>query len=455
MGIAKKVSGDPYFNNVVLLMNMDNPLFPDIKGHPMTVQSGITYNTSTPKWGVGAMACAAGNTGVITPAAADIQLGLNDFTMECWFNQAVATGGFSNYQQLVGQQQYGTGSNSQFAFHIQNGQLRGQITVGGTSPVNILSSVAHSLNVWHHAAFTRQGNTYTLWLDGVSVGTASNSSTVDTSTRNIVVGADSAGQGAFNGSIDDLRITIGVARYTSPFAVPAGPFPTSLTGTDGDPYFNSVSLLMHMNGPNASTIFYDVKGQTITRTGTPTISNAQSKFNGTSGLFNGSTDYLVTPSNAGYGFGTGDFTMECFAYVNTAKSGTAIMDMRASGGGSGQVKPTIQFSTNTFTYFTNGTARISTASTITTGVWYHIAVSRVAGTTYMFLDGVLQGTYVDANNYGTTGDMVIAGVGDSRGLSSGLFPGYLAELRITKGVGRYTSNFSVPTAAYPDKIPNS
>jgi hypothetical protein len=207
-----------------------------------------------------------------------------------------------------------------------------------------------------------------------------------------------------------------------------------------------------MNGPAASTVFYDIKGQTITRNGSAQISSAQFKFNGTSGLFNGTADYLVTPSNAGYGFGTGDFTMECFAMATSAKSGTAIMDMRASGGGSGQVKPTIQFSTNTFTYFTNGTGRISTANTISTGVWYHIAVSRVAGTTYMFLDGVLVGTYVDANNYGSSGDLVIAGVGDSRGFSGGLFPGYLAELRITKGVGRYTSNFTPPTAPYPDKI---
>jgi hypothetical protein len=62
----------------------------------------------------------------------------------------------------------------------------------------------------------------------------------------------------------------------------------------------------------------------------------------------------------------------------------------------------------------------------------------------MFLNGALQGSYTDATNYLSTGTLWQIG-----GAGSPLI-GNLDDLRVTKGVGRYTTTFNVPIAEFPN-----
>ena len=167
---------------------------------------------------------------------------------------------------------------------------------------------------------------------------------------------------------------------------------------------------------------------------------------GGSGYFDGNLDYLTAPSNAAFGFGTGDFTIEAWVYL--AGSGTVngymICDLR--NGVSTEVRPSILVnSAGTLFYYTYAANRI-TGSTLPVAQWSHVAVSRVSGNTRMFLNGVQTGsTYADTTDYGSTARPVIGNVGDNPSGYNASWLGYISNFRILKGTGLYTTTFTPPS----------
>ena len=219
-----------------------------------------------------------------------------------------------------------------------------------------------------------------------------------------------------------------------------------------DEYYDNVSLLLYGNGTNGSTTITDnsPSPKTVTAVGNAQISTAQSKFGGASLALDGSGDYVTTASVAAFGFGTGDFTIEAWVRCTNLSGGTGgtmqIIDFRASG--IIELRPTLGINSNAFYYYANGGIRI-TSGTISANTWYHIAISRSGTSTKMFVDGTQAGsTYTDSNNYANSGPTIgeyLPGLGYA-------FQGYIDDLRITK-VARYTSNFTPPTASFPDLSP--
>ena len=101
-------------------------------------------------------------------------------------------------------------------------------------------------------------------------------------------------------------------------------------------------------------------------------------------------------------------------------------------------------------FLVNGANRIS-SSALSANTWYHLALSRVSGNTKMFLNGTQTGsTYADTNSYlvGAKGFNFGASTYDSS--PYWFMNGYMDDVRITKGIGRYSSNFTAPSAAFPD-----
>lgn len=77
------------------------------------------------------------------------------------------------------------------------------------------------------------------------------------------------------------------------------------------------------------------------------------------------------------------------------------------------------------------------------------AAARSAGTLRFFVDGVLDGSAALGRNFQAT---LVFGVGAQVASRNSVydFPGYIDEVRITKGVCRYTDNFAPPTGPFPD-----
>ncbi len=202
-------------------------------------------------------------------------------------------------------------------------------------------------------------------------------------------------------------------------------------------YDTYTKLMLHCDGADNSTVFTDEIGKTITVVGNAKISTAQSKFGGASAIFDGSGDYLTTPANADFAFGTGDYTVDMWAYIITWNDGACFCIVNNSGGFQlGRSGTTSDWGT-----CANAVAWKITASTLpSTGAWHHIAVSRSGGTERIFLDGVVVASGSNTYNYTCTGTFQV---------SYTTFHGYIDELRVSKGIARWTSNFTPPTGPYP------
>ena len=226
-----------------------------------------------------------------------------------------------------------------------------------------------------------------------------------------------------------------------------------------DPYIGNVSLLLHGDGTNGSTTIVDSSPspKTVTAVGDAQISTAQSKFGGSSLAFDGTNDYLIIPSNGAFNFGTGDFTIEAWIRLNALGSANSYPGALWIVGWGIQDSNTgfdfaIGSSALIFSLTNFATPTISAAHGLSVNTWYHIAGTRSGTTVRAFIDGqVLATATVSAALVASTNPTGIAvSAAEPTGSILGNFNGYIDELRITKGIARYTSNFTPPTAPFPD-----
>lgn len=230
-------------------------------------------------------------------------------------------------------------------------------------------------------------------------------------------------------------------------------------GGDTDPYFSNVSLLLHMDGTNGSTAFTDSSGTPKTPTvfGNAQISTAQSKFGGASGLFDGSGDYLQYAANAGFVLDSGDFTTE-IQYRPSSTTTDQVLLMQGqpsaiSGSGVGwflQYEGAQTGKPIRFAFFSGTTlTQIRSVNTISGSDFSAIAVTRQSTTYRLFINGNLEATLTTAAVPNNPGSAVL-NVGQYQASPTLNANGYMDELRITKGVARYTANYTPATAAFPN-----
>jgi hypothetical protein len=231
-------------------------------------------------------------------------------------------------------------------------------------------------------------------------------------------------------------------------------------GGPADANYSNVSLLLHMDGSNGSATFTDNSPNTLTLTayGGAQISTAQSKFGGASGLFDGNGDYVDVPADADLDLGTGNFTIEFWFYPRSNQSFASSTWRRViAHPASTNASNSLQVGHNAQRVFmVSGSSNSWEFSNfVNTGdlslnTWYHIAFTRSSSTLRCFLDGVQKqaATISDTYSRGGTEGLRIGNRGDLN--ASCYLDAYLDDLRITKGVARYTSNFTPPTAAFPD-----
>lgn len=229
------------------------------------------------------------------------------------------------------------------------------------------------------------------------------------------------------------------------------PFMSFGSNPNVDPYYSSVVLLCHFDGTNGSTTITDNSGspKTLTAQGNAALSTAQFVFGTASLLLDGTGDYVDTPDNTAFEFGAGDFTIELRVRFAATTDQVLISKWAALNNeylislASGDLR---------FTYTVDGTTNVDINRTWSpsTGVWYAVAVSRVGNLLYMYIDGVLQGSAESFNVtiFPGTAALYIGILGEP--LLAGL-NGYEDEMRITKGVGRYSSpSYTLATQAFPN-----
>lgn len=163
--------------------------------------------------------------------------------------------------------------------------------------------------------------------------------------------------------------------------------------------------------------------------------------------FDGSGDYLVSSPDPNLSFGTSDFTVEMWVYLNSGSAYQYVIGATANGGMQIGLNvpisgtPTIAVATANGSWILNFGASI----TIPSATWRHIAVTRSGSTNRAFINGVQLGSNItDSTNWTFPNNRLQ--VGATLGAES--FAGYIDDLRITKGIARYTANFTPPTTPF-------
>lgn len=227
-------------------------------------------------------------------------------------------------------------------------------------------------------------------------------------------------------------------------------------GAPTDPAWSTVVNLSHFDGSAGSSTFTNQSALASAFSQTPfsstdVLSTTQSVFGGAS-LRRGSSGGAVAAANtdSNYVFGTNEFTIEFRFRPDTVQTAN-IFDTRVSGGGSTAAPTIYTLSNGTIVYFHNGADRItSSTGVITATTWKAIAVSRVSGTTRLFVDGTQVGSnYSDSTNY-TSSTRPTCGSYTSSQINA-----YYDEVRISNGLlgsgaGRYASNYTPATSAFPN-----
>ncbi len=230
------------------------------------------------------------------------------------------------------------------------------------------------------------------------------------------------------------------------------------TGTTvGEVHFPKNILHLPFDGSNGATSTSDVSNQnnSVTVNGAQ-ISTAQSKFGGSSMLFDGSNDYLsVGGSEWNSNLNSGDFTVEFWIRFNTVGTAYIIENYNGSNGwgialwsGGGGTNYLDGFwHDGSWKYIQYGVGGSSQYTTPSADTWYHVAFVRDGNDWALYLNGTAEGTRTGLSGSITSSSNGSLDIG--RRFSDTYFvDGYIDDLRITKGLARYTSNFTPPTSAH-------
>jgi hypothetical protein len=259
-------------------------------------------------------------------------------------------------------------------------------------------------------------------------------------TRNIIrSGLTSSNDQPYTGYISGLRFVksdvYGVSNTS--ITIPTAPL-TNITDT---------KLLL--NFTNAAIIDNTAKN-VLETVGNAQISTSVSKFGGGSMSFDGSGDWLTGPNTPNLYIGSGNFTIEGWLYLNTTGSEKGIVS-QFNAGGSGPGWTLYIKSSNVLEFYGGvGTVTVTGTTTLSATTWTHFAVVRSGSTITIYVNGTAGGSATNSSfSDETSGLMYIGSRADNPSAKS--LNGYIDDLRITKGIARYTSNFTPQTSQWQDQ----
>jgi hypothetical protein len=184
----------------------------------------------------------------------------------------------------------------------------------------------------------------------------------------------------------------------------------------------------------------DIYAGAASVTGSPTVSTSGSG----SISFNGSTDYLSVASTTALAFGTNNFTIEFWAYLNTTSGAQIIYSSQTSG--SYTVAPDIYQQSGKLYVQVSSTNPINGTgpTTLVANRWYHIALVRSSGTSTLYVNGVSEASFADSNTYVIGANRPVIGV---YGYNPTVYylNGYVSNLRVVNGTALYTGAFTPST----------
>lgn len=447
---------DPYLGHVAFQQDFEvwgsDAYNVDDQDQTWTAEGGAAASTTEKKWGsqAGELNGTDASFQAVSPTTEAYDAGLMDFTLEFWVRPKDVT----DTQYLCDFY-----SIDDIGIFLSGSTLRFQIDKATSGDLYDGTTVA--ADTWYHVALTRKSGTFYGFVDGALIGS-------ETATVTDYQGTKYFGRRAgtaywFNGYFDDIRYTLGYCRYDAAFTVPDAPFPgfkrgdyavvslLHFDGTDGHKPLGTNAAADHIDEVAANNYRHaDTGGWTATVFDNTELDTSQKQF-GTSSLWcdpegaGGSTarKLQTTGDNVNQRLGTEDFTIECWARLYEAPDSFRMLfdwgNTKIYGAHNATGKVTYRDDqTGTDALYTDG-------PTLTTGQWYHIAFTRRDGTVYGFVDGTMYASDTGGAVHDDTEPTKYISQYNNTGYP---WYGWIDEFRVTKGLARYTENFTPPTEAF-------
>ncbi len=216
------MAGDANYASVSLLLHCDgsngSTTFTDSSPTPKVVTAVGNAKISTAQSKFGTASCALDVSGdyLTIPHNAAFSIQGGDFTIEMWVRRAAS--GVSHYLMSKRSPTLTDG----WEWRINATNFMQFFHTGGSS---VIGDVSVPSGAWCHIAVCRSGSSLTMWIDGAAAGAGTVSSGTENTDTTIKLGCDNVGSTGFNGYIDDIRITKGIARYTTSFTPAGSEFP--------------------------------------------------------------------------------------------------------------------------------------------------------------------------------------------------------------------------------------
>lgn len=234
---------------------------------------------------------------------------------------------------------------------------------------------------------------------------------------------------------------------------------TDGSGGVGDPSWSNVVLLCHMNGANNSTSIVDssLSNKTISVFGDAKLTTSDFKFSPSSLILDGAGDYVSLASNSDFDLGD-TYTVEFWIKPTSIATNFGIINRgfyRTTVGIWDGFAFSARWIGNSFGRFyfyattSSNQQYVDVNNCFQANTWTHCAIVRQGTVGKVYINGVLSGTKTGLNTPGSSTEPLKIGIWDH---SAGIeyFNGLLDEIRITKGVARYTSDFTPSNAPFPD-----
>ena len=440
--------------NTVALINNTNAAIQDRTGRNVLETVGNARTVPESPYKVNQTVYFNGSSYLNMGSSNDNTIGTQACMVEAWvYPTAAAAGYLVCSHQIGGMFYFARNANGTIGWALNHS--------GGASSTSsgVTSTGTAPLNTWTHIAAVRKANSteMRIYINGVLDVTGNMSGTNVGSyggAKPFYIGAGPDTGTKFTGYLNSVRYVLGDEVYTSNFTVPSAP-PDAITGTR--------FLVAHTRS------FVDGSGNFVpSLVGTPQIKSSEisggpfieTQASNATMAFDGTTSNLLSPYTDLYSFGTGDFTVEgWFYFSNTSTNTRRLVGLGDGANGSGPIYSAWElqylgsegsnqisfqrYNGTLYTYVTSG-------ATITQNTWQHIAVSKGSGTLRIFVNGVAYYSAANSIDYSAINTnplrVALAYYGPVAGYGGPRYwNGYIDDLRITKGVARYTANFTPPT----------
>lgn len=419
-------------------------------GRLVTTYGNAKILTNESKFGSNS-AYFGGSSGYLTsPDSDDWNVGNGAFTLDFWVRASNVTGFRALFNKRTD-----AGSYNYIVIAVYNNTVSFWATSNGTAwdIANAVSMGSISADIWTHFAMSRSGNNIYLFKNGILTNTIVSSAPFYINSAPIRIGGESTPGYEFTGWIDEFRFSKDIARWTSNFTPPTSAYTT-------DSY---TKLLLHADG--SGNLFVDSSGTGKTVTAYGDATQGMYKFGGASGNFDGDGDYLSIPDSDDWNFGSSDFTIDMWVSLSSLEDPISIGPYK----GFTLISQTAPAATPYWRlwwykagqqlvfegYAGAGASQYFGASGFwspTVNTWYHVAVVKTGGAIKLF---------VNASQVGSDYPMPYAMPDIANSLLIGKFwynpdtipaylNGYTDELRVSKGIARWTSNFTPPTEPYQE-----